>query len=89
MWLTSDPAWLNRWQRAVQKRVPVTDRVLSLRVSGRIDHPMRIDLLEPECPGLSLESSMPLQAANQRPRRCPLLHDRYIGPRSWIAMRLE
>lgn len=91
VWLTSDPAWLNRWQRAVQKRVPVTDRVLSLRVSGRIDHPLRLDLLEPECPGLSLESSMPLQAANQRSLDDQRLRDQLgrLGGSGWRLSRLE
>ena len=61
VWLTSDPDWQSRWQRAARRTVEARSRDLALRVSGRLDAPLELQVLEPQGFELKLCSTMPLQ----------------------------
>ena len=91
VWLTSDPDWQSRWQRAARRTVEARSRDLSLRVSGRLDAPLELHLLAP--PGLDLQvsSSMPLQSASQRPLDRDRLEQQLgrLGGTGWLLQRLE
>ena len=91
VWLTSDPDWQSRWQRAARRTVEARSRDLSLRVSGRLDAPLELHLLAP--PGLDLQvsSSMPLQSASQRPLDRDRLEQQLgrLGGTGWSLQHLE
>ena len=91
VWLTSDPDWQSRWERAARRTVEAQPRALELLVSGRLDAPLELQLLAPQGFDLKLCSSMPLQRAAQRPLDRERLQEQLgrLGGTGWSLQRLE
>ena len=91
VWLTSDPDWQSRWQRAARRTVEARSRDLALRVSGRLDAPLELQVLEPQGFELKLCSTMPLQSATQRPLDRERLEQQLgrLGGTGWSLQHLE
>ena len=91
VWLTSDPDWQSRWQRAARRTVEARSRDLALRVSGRLDAPLELQLLAPQGLDLKLSSMMPLQQATQRPLDRERLQEQLgrLGGTGWSLESLE
>ncbi len=91
VWLTSDPDWQSRWQRAARRTVEARSRDLALRVSGRLDAPLELQVLEPQGFELKLCSTMPLQSASQRPLDRERLEQQLgrLGGTGWSLQHLE
>ena len=91
VWLTSDPDWQSRWQRAARRTVEARSRDLALRVSGRLDAPLELQLLAPKGLDLKLSSMMPLQQATQRPLDRERLQEQLgrLGGTGWSLESLE
>ena len=91
VWLTSDPDWQSRWQRAARRTVEARPRDLALRVSGQLDAPLQLDVLAPQGLDLKLSSTMPLQKAAQRPLDRGRLQEQLgrLGGTGWSLQRLE
>ena len=47
IWLTSDPKWQTTWQRRADRVMTPPDRGVRMRVSGKVEHPLVVELLEP------------------------------------------
>ncbi len=68
-WLTSDPALERQWQKLAQRPAPERQRQLRLRLSGRCNAPLELQVLAAEgltaaaLQNLRLPSAQPLQAA--------------------------
>ena len=91
VWLTSDPDWQSRWERAARRTVEAQPRALELLVTGRLDAPLELQLLAPQGFDLKLCSSMPLQRAAQRPLDRERLQEQLgrLGGTGWSLQRLE
>ena len=91
VWLTSDPDWQSRWHRAARRTVEARPQELALRVSGRLDAPLELELLEPEALDLKLCSAMPLQTASQRPLDRERLQEQLgrLGGTGWLLQHLD
>ncbi len=91
VWLTSDPDWQSRWQRAARRTVEARSRDLALRVSGRLNAPLELQLLAPQGLDLKLSSMMPLQQATQRPLDRERLQEQLgrLGGTGWSLESLE
>ena len=91
VWLTSDPDWYSRWQRAARRTVEARARNLALRVSGRLDAPLEVQLLSPHGLDLTLSSTMPLQTACQRPLDREQLQEQLgrLGGIGWFPQHQE
>ena len=88
VWLTSDPSWDSHWQRAAQRPTAGQSIGLQLRVRGRLDQPLLLESLHGET---RIRSSMPLQAAQQRPLDRQRLEEQLgrLGGSGWLLERLE
>lgn len=93
-WLTSDPQLEQRWQRMAERPVPERRRALRLRVSGRADAPLCLEVLQAE--GLSggrwrVRSQEPLQAARGAGLDQERLHQQLgrLGGTPWTLADLE
>ena len=91
VWLTSDPDWQSRWRRAARRTVEARAQELVLKVSGRLDAPLELELLEPKGLNLKLCSAMPLQTASQRPLDPERLQEQLgrLGGTGWVLQHLE
>ena len=88
VWLTSDPIWSQHWEKQSRRDVPVKDRSLHLKVSGRLGEPLELALLDPSIHNgkrIVVRSSLPLQPANQRPLDQGRLEDQLgrLGGTGW------
>ena len=68
-WLTSDPALERQWQKLAQRQAPERQRQLRLRLSGRCNAPLQLQVLTAEgltaaaLQDLKVQSAQPLRAA--------------------------
>ena len=96
-WLTSDPALERQWQKLAQRPAPERQRQLRLRLSGRCNAPLELQVLAAEgltaaaLQDLRLPSAQPLQAATGNGLERQRLEAQLgrLGGTSWQLAGLE
>ena len=65
VWLTGDPQWQSRWTRQAKRKVDPLSQPLHLRVTGRRERPLVLELIAPTADGMAprAESAIPLAPA--------------------------
>ena len=65
VWLTGDPQWQSRWTRQAKRKVDPLSQSLHLRVTGRRERPLVLELIAPTADGMAprAESAIPLAPA--------------------------
>ncbi len=91
VWLTSDPKWQTHWQKVSNMDPPVKDRPISLVVTGRLEEPLRLQVVDSVHQGLCIESAIPLQQADQRPLDSDRLRVQLgrLGGTGWTLVDLD
>ena len=94
VWLTSDPQWQSTWQRRAERVVNPLERGLRLRVSGHLEQPLFLELVDPVLPD-GVRCSVTSQVVLETARDHGLNRERLIaqlgrlGGTGWCLEHLE